>query len=100
MHSLIPCACVLAALAQDKGVCSTLLSMVAELWMRQLFILTSGFLMSFWWNRNCQTSSLDSMQKPRGILSLTDSGMDDLESFQAWSEEIKIEMSTDKPSST
>ena len=73
--------------------------MVAELWMRQFFVLTSGFVMSFLWNRSCQTSSLDSKQKPRGIRLLIDSGMDDLESFQAWSEEIKEKDVIDKPSS-
>ena len=71
--------------------------MIAEFWMRQLFVTTLGLIMSFLWNRSSQTSSLDSMQKPRGIRLLIDSGMDDLESFQAWSEEIKKKMSRTNP---
>ena len=70
--------------------------MVAELWMRQFLALTSGFIMSCSWNKSCQTSSLG-IQKPKSILPLTDSGMDDLESFQAWSEEIKKKMSLTNP---
>ena len=55
--------------------------------------------MSFLWNRSCQTSSLDSTQEIKGIQpSNFDGGLDDLESFQAWSEEIKTEMSRENPS--
>ena len=82
---------------KTKELAALALSMVAELWMRQPYVLTSSFIMSFLWNRSCQTSSLDNMQKPRGILPLIDSGMDDLESFQTWSEEIKTKMSQTNP---
>ena len=88
----------LAALAQDKRDLAALaLSMVAEFWMRQFFVLTSGFIMSFLRNKSCQTSSLENMQKPSGTLPLSYSGMDDLEGFQAWSEEIKAEISRQNP---
>ena len=56
--------------------------------------------MSFLWNRSCQSPSLVSnTQKQIGIQSPTfDGGLDDLESFQAWAEEIKTNMSQAGPS--
>ena len=65
----------------------------------QLLVFTLGFL-SFLWNRSCQFSSLESStQKQIGIQSPTfDGGLDDLESFQAWAEEIKTNMSQANPS--
>ena len=66
----------------------------------QFLVLTLGFLMSFLWNRRFESSSLESsMQKQTGIQSsIFDGGLDDLESFQAWAEEIKTNMSQAKPS--
>ena len=67
--------------------------------MKQLLVRTLGFIMSFLWNRSCQTSSLDSMQELKGIQPpIFNGGVDDLESFQAWAEGIKTIMSRANPS--
>ena len=65
----------------------------------QFLVFTLGFLLSFLWNRSCQSSSLESsMQKQIGIQSPTfDGGLDDLESFQVWAEKIKTNMSQTNP---
>ena len=56
-----------------------LLSMVAELWLMQLLVLTLCFLLSFLGNRSCQTLRLENMQELSGIQPSNNSGMDDLE---------------------
>ena len=72
--------------------------MVAELWMEQLLVRTLGFIMNFLGNRSWKTSSLDSQQEVKGIRPLNNGGVDDLESFQAWAEGIKTDMSRENPS--
>ena len=49
-------------------------------------------------DRSCQTSSLNSMLNQRGIQPSTfEGGLDDLEGFQAWAEEIKTYLSQSDP---
>ena len=83
---------------KDKELAALLLSMVAELWVRQSLVIILGFLLSFLWNRSCQTSSLNGMPNQRGIQPSTfEGGLDDLEGFQAWAEEIKTNLSQSDP---
>ena len=95
---LPPCACPLLAWLKSKELAALLLSMVAELWMKQSLVITLGFFLSFLWNRSCQTSSF-SMLNQRGIQPSTtfEGGLDDLEGFQAWAEEIKTYFSQANP---
>ena len=76
-----------------------LLNMVAEFWLMQLVVITLSFLLSFLWNRSCHASSLNSMLNQRGIQPSTfdEGGLDDLEGFQAWAEEIKTYLSQSDP---
>ena len=83
---------------KEKELAALLLSMVAELWMRQTLVITVCFLLSFLWNRRCQTSSFSNMLNQRGIQPSTfEWGLDDLEGFQAWAEEIKTYLSQSDP---
>ena len=85
--------------SSQKVLAALLLSMVAELWMKQILVITLCFFVSFLWNRSCQTSSLNSMLNHLGIQPSTfeGGGLDDLEGFQAWAEEIKTYVSQADP---
>ena len=74
------------------------LSMVAELLKKQLLVVTLSFLSGiFVISRSCQASIL-AMLGPKGLQpSVFEGGLDDLESFQAWTEEIKTYMSQSNP---
>ena len=81
-----------------KELAALLLSMVAELRLMQLLVITLSFFLSFLWNRSCHTSSLNSMLNQRGIQPSTfEGGLDDLEGFQVWAEEIKTYLSQSDP---
>ena len=83
--------------SRTKELAALLLSMVAELWMKQSLVTTLCFLLSYLWSRSCQTSSF-SMLSQRGIQPSTfEGGLDDLEGFQAWAEEIKTYLSQADP---
>ena len=65
--------------------------------MKQTLVIILCFFVSFLWNRSCQTSSFN-MLNQRGIQPSTFEGrLDDLESFQAWAEEIKTYLSQADP---
>ena len=97
-HQLAHLEHTFAALAQDKELAALLLSMVAELRLMQLLVITLGFLTSFLWNRSCQTSNLDNMLNQRAIQPSTfEGGLDDLEGSQASAEEIKTYLSQSDP---
>ena len=82
---------------KTKELAALLLSMVAELWMKQSLVTTLCFLVSFLWNRSCQTSNFNVLSQ-RGIQPSTfEGGLDDLEGFQAWAEEIKTYLSQADP---
>ena len=72
--------------------------MVAELLKRQLLVIILSFLLgSFVISGSCQTLIL-TMLGPKGLQPSTfEGGLDDLESFQAWAEEIKTYMSQANP---
>ena len=66
--------------------------------MKQTLVFTPVLLVSFLWNRSCQTSSFSNMLNQRGIQPSTfEGGLDDLEGFQAWAEEIKTYLSQSDP---
>ena len=89
---------LLPAWLKTKELAALLLSMVAELRLTQLLVITLSFLLSFLWSRSCQTSSLNSMLSHKGIQPSTfEGGLDDLEGFQAWAEEIKMHLSQSDP---
>ena len=70
--------------------------MVAELLKRQFLVLTLSFLSgSFVISGSCSSLILsEAMLGPKGLQPSTfEGGLDDLESFQAWAEEIKTFMS-------
>ena len=74
--------------------------MVAELLKRQLLVITLGFLSgSFVISGSCSALILsETMLGPKGLQPSTfEGGLDDLESFQAWAEEIKTFMSQANP---
>ena len=74
--------------------------MVAELLKRQLLVITLGFLSgSFVISGSCSSLILsEAMLGPKGLQPSTfEGGLDDLESFQAWAEEIKTFMSQANP---
>ena len=74
--------------------------MVAELLKRQLLVITLGFLSgSFVISGGCSALILcQTMLGPKGLQPSTfEGGLDDLESFQAWAEEIKTYMSQANP---
>ena len=74
--------------------------MVAELLKRQLLVITLGFLSgSFVISGGCSALILcQTMLGPKGLQPSTfEGGLDDLESFQAWAEEIKTFMSQANP---
>ena len=74
--------------------------MVAELLKRQLLVITLGFLSgSFVISGSCSSLILsETMLGPKGLQPSTfEGGLDDLESFQAWAEEIKTFMSQANP---
>ena len=76
--------------------------MVAELLKRQLLVITLGFLSgSFVISGSCSSLILsETMLGPKGLQPSTfEGGLDDLESFQAWAEEIKTYMSQANPAS-
>ena len=73
---------------------------VAELLKRQLLVITLGFLSgSFVISGSCSALILsETMLGPKGLQPSTfEGGLDDLESFQAWAEEIKTFMSQANP---
>ena len=85
-------ACVQLALSE--------LSMVAELLKRQLLVITLSFLLGiFVVSGSCSALILDlTMLGPKGLQpSVFEGGLDDLESFQAWAEEIKTYLSQSNP---
>ena len=75
--------------------------MVAELLRRQLLVITLGFLSgNFGISGSLSALILDNntMLGPKGLQpSVFEGGLDDLESFQAWAEEIKTYLSTTNP---
>ena len=76
------------------------LSMVAEFLKRQLLVITLSFLLGiFVVSGSCSALILDlTMLGPKGLLPSTfEGGLDDLESFQAWAEEIKTYLSQSNP---
>ena len=78
------------------------LSMVAELLRQQLLVITLGFLSGILVSSgSCSTLTLRDMTMlgPKGLQPSTfEGGLDDLESFQAWAEEIKTFLSQSNPS--
>ena len=72
--------------------------MVAELLKKQLLVVTLSFLSGiFVISGSCQTLIL-TMLGPKGLQpSVFEGGLDDLESFQAWTEEIKTFLSQTNP---
>ena len=74
------------------------LSMVAELLKKQLLVVTLSFLSGiFVISRSCQASILAMLGPKRLQPSVFEGGLDDLESFQAWTEEIKTYLSQTNP---
>ena len=74
------------------------LRMVAELLKKQLLVVTLSFLSGiFVISRSCQASIL-AMLGPKGLQpSVFEGGLDDLESSQAWTAEIKTYLSQANP---
>ena len=72
--------------------------MVAELLKTQLRVITLSFLLGIFVSfRSCESLIL-TMLGPKGIQpSVFEGGLDDLESFQAWTEEIKTYLSQTNP---
>ena len=76
------------------------LSMVAELLKRQFLVITLSFLSGiFVVSGSCSALILHmAMLGPKGLQpSVFEGGLDDLESFQAWAEEIKTYLSQTNP---
>ena len=86
--------------AWQLALASSGLSMVAELLKRQLLVITLSFLLGiFVVSGSCSALILDlTMLGPKGLQpSVFEGGLDDLESFQAWAEEIKTYLSQANP---
>ena len=76
------------------------LSMVAEFLKRQLLVITLGFLSGIFGVSGGLSSLIlnKTMLGPQGLQpSVFEGGLDDLESFQAWAEEIKTYLSQTNP---
>ena len=74
--------------------------MVAELLKRQLLVITLGFLSGSFGVSGSLSSLIlnNTMLGPKGLQpSVFEGGLDDLESFQAWAEEIKTYLSQSNP---
>ena len=72
--------------------------MVAEILKKQLLVVTLSFLSGIYViSRSCSASIL-TMLGPKGLQpSVFEGGLDDLESFQAWTEEIKTFLNQTNP---